>query len=228
MQKPAERILNALGIENTIEFHFREIFLNHGMKIAVTGGIATGKSTVSKLLATCLKTSALNADLICRDLMNKGQPGWHGIYQTWGERFMDAEGRIERRLLRETIFAEKTIRLELERILHPLVRAEIGKSVLEKMITGEDLLVEVPLLFEVGWQGDFDWIVTVFATEITCVQRIISRDKVTEPDARSILAAQMPVGCKALLADSVIDNSGLWTHTCLQVYHLAGCLREKC
>ena len=198
------------------------------MKIAVTGGIATGKSTVSRLLATCLKTAVLDADLICRDLMNKGQPGWNGIHQAWGERFMDAEGRIERRLLRETIFAEKTIRLELERILHPLVRAEIDKSALEKKITGDDLLVEVPLLFEVGWQGDFDWIVAVFATEARCVKRIISRDNVTEHDARSIIAAQMPVVCKALLADSVIDNSGLWTHTCLQVYHLAGCLRKSC
>jgi|WetSurMetagenome_2_1015567.scaffolds.fasta_scaffold355216_2 dephospho-CoA kinase len=192
------------------------------MKIAVTGGIATGKSTVSRLLATCLKTCALDADLICRDLMNKGQPGWHGIFQAWGERFMDAEGRIDRRLLRKTIFAEKTMRLELERILHPLVRAEIARSAREKKRTGDDLLVEVPLLYEVGWQGDFDWIVTVFATESKCVQRIISRDNVTEHDARNILTAQMPVVCKALLADSVIDNSGLWAYTCFQVYHLAG------
>jgi dephospho-CoA kinase len=198
------------------------------MKIAVTGGIATGKSTVSRLLAQCLETCVLDADLICRDLMNKGQLGWHGIHQAWGQRFMDSEGRIDKRLLRKTIFAEKTTRLQLEGILHPLVRAEIDRSAEQKKSSGDDLLVEVPLLYEVGWQGDFDWIVTVFATESRCVQRIISRDNVTDQDARSILSVQMPVVCKALLADSVIDNSGFWTHTCLQVYHLAGYLRKSC
>jgi dephospho-CoA kinase len=198
------------------------------MKIAVTGGIATGKSTVSRLLATCLDTCVLDADLICRDLMNKGQPGWHGIHQAWGQRFMDSEGRIDRPLLRKTIFTEKTMRLQLEGILHPLVRAEIDRSALEKKTTGDDLVVEVPLLYEVGWQGHFDWVVTVFATESRCMQRIVSRDNVTEQDARNILTAQMPIICKALQADSVIDNSGFWIHTCLQIYHLAKYLRKFC
>jgi dephospho-CoA kinase len=198
------------------------------MKIAVTGGIATGKSTVSRLLAKCLKTEFLDTDLICRDLLNKGQPGWNGVHQAWGERFLDSEGLVDRGLLRKTIFVDKTIRFELERILHPLVRAKINRSSLEKTSTGKNLLVEVPLLYEVGWQDDFDWIVTVFATESRCVQRIIARDKATEQDARSIIFAQMPLVCKALLADSVIDNSGFWTFTCLQVCHLAGCMRKSC
>ena len=198
------------------------------MKIAVTGGIATGKSSVSRLLAKCLKTESLDADLICRDLLNKGQPGWKGVHQAWGARFFDSEGLIDRGLLRKTIFVDKTIRLELERILHPLVRNTINRSALEKTSTGKNLLVEVPLLYEVGWQDDFDWIVTVFAEENRCVQRIIVRDKATEQDARSIISAQMPLVCKALLADSVIDNSGFWTFTCLQVCHLAGCMRKSC
>jgi dephospho-CoA kinase len=196
------------------------------MKIAVTGGIATGKSTVSRLLAQCLEAHVLDADLICHELMDQGRPGWHGIHQAWGQRFMDSEDRIDRRLLRNTIFAEKSMRLQLEGILHPLIRAEIERSAVEKKSTGEDLLVEIPLLYEVGWQGYFDWIVTVFATESRCLQRIISRDNVTVRNARSILAVQMPVLCKALLADSVIDNSGCWAYTCLQIYHLAGYLRK--
>ena len=199
----------------------------HGMKIAVTGGIATGKSTVARLLAKCLKTDVVDADVICRNLLNKGQPGWLGVRQAWGARFLDSQGAIDRGLLRKTIFADKTVRLRLERILHPLVRIEINRSALEKIATGEVLLVEVPLLYEVGWLDDFDWIVTVFAEESRCVQRIIARDKTTEYDARSIIAAQMPVVCKALLANSVIDNSGLWLFTCLQIYQLAGCLRKS-
>lgn len=196
------------------------------MKIAVTGGIATGKSTVSRLLAKCLGADVIDADLICRDLLINGQPGWHGVRQAWGERFMDTKGRIDRVLLRNTIFADDAVRLGLEQILHPLVRTEIDKAALQKKLIGEDLLVEIPLLFETGWQDDFDWIVTIFATENRCVQRIVARDKVTKENAKRILAVQMPLVCKALLADSVIDNSGLFIHTCLQVYHLAECLRK--
>jgi dephospho-CoA kinase len=198
------------------------------MKIAVTGGIATGKSTVAKLLGRCLGADVLDADRVCRDLLIKGQPGWHGVHMAWGERFMDPQGHIDRILLRNTIFDDRTVRLELEQILHPLVHIEINASALQKKLAGEDLLVEVPLLFEVGWQNDFDWIVTIFASENQCVQRIVARDKVTEDDAGRILAAQMPLACKALLADSVIDNSGVFLHTCLQVYHLAGYLRKSC
>ena len=197
------------------------------MIIAVTGGIATGKSTVSRLLGRCLGADVLDADLLCRDLLIKGNPGWRSVQQVWGERFMDPQGEIDRILLRNTIFADGKVRRELEQILHPLVRVEVNTAGHRKRQAGEDLLVEVPLLFEVGWQDDFDWTVTIFASANRCVQRIVARDKVTEEDAGRILAAQMPSICKALLADSVIDNSGFFLNTCLQVYHLAGYLRKS-
>jgi dephospho-CoA kinase len=197
------------------------------MIIAVTGGIATGKSTVSRLLGRCLGADVLDADLLCRDLLIKGNPGWQDVQQVWGERFMNPQGEIDRILLRNTIFEDGKIRRELEQILHPLVRAEINSAAHRKKMAGEALLVEVPLLFEVGWQEDFDWTVTVFASADCCMQRIVSRDKVTEEDAGRILSAQMPSVCKAFLADSVIDNSGFFLHTCLQVYHLAGYLRKS-
>jgi dephospho-CoA kinase len=196
------------------------------MNIAITGGIATGKSTVSRLLGKCLGVDIVDADQLCRDLLVKGQPGWQGVYWAWGKRFIDSHGQIDRILLRNTIFADSTVRRDLEQILHPLVRIEITALAHRKKLAGEALLVEVPLLFEVGWQDDFDWVVSVFATENRCVQRIVARDKVTEEDAGKILAAQMPSVCKALLANSVIDNSGVFPFTCLQVYHLAGYLRK--
>jgi dephospho-CoA kinase len=198
------------------------------MKIAITGGIATGKSTVARLLSKCLGADILDADSICRDLLLKDQPGWKGVYLAWGERFMDQHGQIDRVLLRATIFADKAIRLELEKILHPLVRTEIEKISQKNKQNGRDILVEVPLLFEVGWQTDFDWVITIFTTESRCIQRIVARDRVTSQDAERVLAVQMPLMCKALLADSVIDNSGLWANTCFQVFHLAGYLRKSC
>lgn len=197
------------------------------MKIAITGGIATGKSTVARLLGDCLSAQVLDADKICRDLLAQGQAGWQQVSQVWGKRFMDACGKIDRVLLRKAIFADKNIRLQLEGILHPLARAEIISIARQKERRGEDLLVEVPLLFEVGWRQDFEWVVTIFATEKRCLQRIVTRDKVTRQEAEKVLAAQMPVACKALLADSVIDNSGHFALTCLQVYRLAGYLRNS-
>ncbi len=198
------------------------------MKIAVTGGIATGKSTVSRLLGRCLGAEILDADRICRDLLMRGQSGWREVRRVWGERFMDADGEIDRALLRRSVFADKDVRLELERILHPLARAEIAASAQRNERPGRHLLIEVPLLFEVGWREDFAWVVAVFATEKRCLQRVVDRDNVTLHDAGRILAVQMPSSCKALLADSVIDNSGYFAYTCLQVYHLARYLRNSC
>jgi dephospho-CoA kinase len=198
------------------------------MNIAVTGGIATGKSTVSRLLGRCLGAEIMDSDILCRDLLIKERPGWQGVRQAWGGRFMDSQGEIDRVLLRKTIFADKKVRKNLEQILHPLVRAEMNALAHRKKVVGETVLAEVPLLFEVGWQDDFDWVVTVFASEDRCVRRIVTRDKVSEEDAGKILAAQMPSVCKALLADSVIDNSGAFPLTSLQVYHLAGYLRKLC
>lgn len=198
------------------------------MNIAITGGIATGKSTISRLLGKCLGVEVVDADRLCRDLLIKGQSGWQGMHQAWGDRFMDPHGQIDRILLRNTIFADSTVRRELEQILHPLVRIEITALAQRKKLEGEALLVEVPLLFEVGWQDDFDWVVSIFASEDRCVQRIVARDKVSAEDAGKILAAQMPSVCKAFLANSVIDNSGVFPFTCLQVYHLARYLRKSC
>ncbi len=198
------------------------------MNIAMTGGIATGKSTVCRLLGRRLGAEVLDADEICRDLLVQGKAGWRGVRRVWGERFFDAYGNIDRTLLRRTIFADEKVRRELEQILHPLARKEIARSARQKEKSGKNLIIEVPLLFEVGWQNDFDWVVTIFATEKRCLQRIVIRDNVTEEEARKALAVQMPLACKALLADSVIDNSGCFAHTWYQVYRLAGYLRKSC
>jgi len=195
--------------------------------IAVTGGIATGKSTVARILGRYLGADVLDADRICRDLLVREQPGWREVRRIWGDRFIDTGGEIDRSLLRKAVFSDKKLRQKLEKILHPIVRAEIAESARKKESCGENILAEVPLLYEVGWQQDFDWVVTVYATEKRCLQRIVIRDNVTLQDAGKVLAAQMPIVCKALFADSVIDNSGHLAHTCFQICHLAGYLRNS-
>jgi len=189
--------------------------------IGVTGGMGAGKSSVSALLGKILLFDILSADILCRNLLQHNMPGWHGIREKWGDRFFDQDGNIDRPALRQALFADPVIRQGVERVLHPLVRQEIMIRVAEKRSSHAGMVIEVPLLFEVGWQDDFDWIVVVYAETECCVQRIVRRDLVTMEAGRIAMGAQISLNEKALRADSVIENSGPFALTILQIYHLA-------
>lgn len=191
------------------------------MIVGVTGGMGAGKSSVAGLLGKRLKFDVLNADILCRDLLQQKMPGWYGIREKWGDRFFDQNGNIERPVLRQALFTDPVIRQGVELVLHPLVRQEIISRVAEKRLNMSGMVVEVPLLFEVGWQDDFDWIVVVYAELECCVQRIVSRDLVSLEGGRAAVSAQISLEEKALRADSVIENSGSFAWTILQIYHLA-------
>lgn len=196
------------------------------MNIAVTGGMGTGKSSVAALLGKILAFEVLNADLMCRLLLFPGNPGWLGLRERWENRFFEADGSIDRVALRQKIFVDATFRHELEEILHPLVRQQILDRI--KMISPDFLgtIVEVPLLFEVGWQRDFDNVLVVYADEVGCLERIVKRDQVKVDDAKNAFLTQLPLSEKVMQADSVIDNSGSWVVTSLQIYHLAHYYRQ--
>jgi len=189
--------------------------------IGVTGGMGAGKSSVAGLLGKILKFDVLSADILCRSLLQQNMPGWHGIREKWGDRFFDQSGNIDRPVLRQALFVDPVIRQGVERVLHPFVRQEIMSRVAEKRSSHAGMVVEVPLLFEVGWQDDFDWIVVVYAETECCVQRIVRRDLVTMEAGRIAMGAQISLNEKALRADSVIENSGPFALTILQIYHLA-------
>jgi len=193
--------------------------------VGLTGGMGAGKSVVAGILARLLGFDLLDADLLCRDLLQQNMPGWQGIQQKWGSRFFDLSANIDRPALRKALFTDPAVRQGVERILHPLVRQEIIVRAGEKRSAPAGLVVEVPLLFEVGWQDDFDWIVVVYAQKERCAQRIVKRDQVSLEDAWAAVSAQIPLEEKALQADSVIENSGPLTQTILQVYHLARFLK---
>ncbi|MBU0664283.1 MAG: dephospho-CoA kinase [Proteobacteria bacterium] len=183
--------------------------------------MGSGKSFVAVLLGKLLGVDVLSADILCRDLLQIQMPGWQGIQEKWGSRFLDFAGNIDRAVLRKVLFAEPEVRRGVEQILHPLVRQEIISRAAEKRVSLEGMVVEVPLLFEVGWQNDFDWIVVVYSEHECCVQRIVRRDSVSQEEGRSAISAQISLEEKALQADSVIENSGPLALTVLQVYHLA-------
>lgn len=200
--------------------------------VAVTGGMGSGKSSVAAYLCEISGARGLSADALCRQLLAPGAAGWLAVRRAFGERFFLADQSIDRPLLRKVLFEEHQFRQELNTLLHPLVRNEIT-SCLEKAMDlfseaeaqpQARFVVEVPLLYEAHWEHDFSQVVVAYADAEACLRRLMLRDRISEAEAEKALATQMPLAHKALLADHVIDNSGPWSDTCLQIVHLRNLL----
>jgi len=195
-------------------------------KIGLTGGIASGKSRVAEMLAAMLHCVHLDADEICRRLLEPEAEGWREISKIFGSRYMTGDGTINRPLLRQDIFSDKDLRRKINSVIHPLVKKEI--MVQMDRITASDsqamVLVEVPLLYEVGWVDLFDTVIVVYADYETCLRRLMSRDGVGRTTAANEMESQFPLTEKILQADHVIDNTGRLTDTQKQVKHLSGLL----
>ncbi|MGV1098766.1 dephospho-CoA kinase [Thiovibrio sp. JS02] len=191
--------------------------------VAVTGGMGAGKSSVARYLAEISGSLLLDADAICRDLLLPEAPGWLALRDAFGERFFGPDKQLDRPLLRRVLFAEEPFRLALNAVLHPLARREIHdrvRAVREGGPSSGGPVVEVPLLFEAGWEKDFSHVVVVYADDATCLARVMARDAVSLEEAAQALAAQLPLSQKIMRAEHVIDNNGPWEDTCLQILHL--------
>jgi dephospho-CoA kinase len=196
------------------------------MNIAITGTIGSGKSGVASALAGFMRVQCIDTDLLCRQLLQPGAAGQQQVADRWGSRFSGPDGALDRVALREAVFAEPQIRKELEGILHPEVLKIVRERMAEAAAGNEHLLVEIPLLYEVGWESDFDHVVAVYADPRSCVERTVARDRVASAQVESIMALQLSGEEKAARADSVINNSGIWSATILQVSLLARNLRR--
>jgi len=185
--------------------------------IAVTGSIGSGKSNVARSLARLMQAEHCDTDYICREMMEKEGEGWRRVIATWGQRFQADDDSIDRPKLREAIFNESSVRQELENILHPMVHKHLNDLMSRCKKSGKSLVAEIPLLFETGWQDEFDTVVTVSATRSQCVDRVMKRDRVSRKQANRILDAQMDMEEKIRRADYAIDNSGSEEKTHLQV-----------
>ena len=200
----------------------------HRSVVAITGGMGSGKSSVAACLCEIGGARGLNADTVCRQLLEPEAVGWLAVRKVFGGRFFLADQSIDRPLLRKVLFEDHEFRRELDALLHPLVRHEIA-SCIEKEIglfspSQSRVVVEVPLLYEAHWEHDFSRIVVAYADEKACQRRIMLRDRISKAEAEKAMATQMSLPRKALLADHVIDNSGAWSDTCLQIVHLRNLL----
>jgi len=176
--------------------------------VGLTGGIATGKSTVAAMFAA-RGAAVVDADRIAHALQEPGQPCHHQIVEAFGTEILDGAGRIDRRRLGARVFADPAAKRQLEAMMHPAIRAACENEIRAAEASVRAVcLVDAALILEAGQQDRFDAIVLVAAPEAVQVDRLVRTRGLTEAEARRRIQSQWTTAAKAALADFVIDNSG--------------------
>ena len=198
-------------------------------KIGITGGIASGKSSVSKMLSGLLECEHIDADDICRQLLEPREEGWREFTRAFGSSYLSDDETINRPLLRSDLFDSEQFRQNVNDIIHPIVKRVVLSRMNQIVESAPDLkvVVEVPLLYEVHWEDIFDTVVVVYADYETCLNRLVGRDGVNKSGAEKELQSQWPLAEKVKKANHVIDNSGLLADIKSQVEHLAELLQNN-
>jgi dephospho-CoA kinase len=173
--------------------------------VAVTGGIASGKSAVTARFEQ-LGVPVIDADLIARELVEPGEVALAEIVQRFGAGVLDAEGRLDRRQLRQHIFSDAGARRDLEAILHPRIRERMRARALAA--AAPYVVLAIPLLTAGSRYPFIDRVLVVDVPEALQIERLTRRDGVDETGARAALAAQIGRTERRALADDVVDNSG--------------------
>jgi dephospho-CoA kinase len=179
------------------------------MYLGLTGNIAGGKTTVAKMFEK-LGCYTIDTDIISRTVMSKdGGLAYAPVVEAFGTEILDADGNIDRKVLRNIIFSDPTARKKLERITHPAILKTESKLVGE--IKGKDdkaiILTQAALCVETGAYTRFDGLVVVYCEPEEQLRRVMKRDNISREDAEKIIAAQMPIDEKVKYADFIINNS---------------------
>lgn len=189
------------------------------LRIGLTGGIGTGKSSVARLLAE-LGAAVLDADDVARRVVEPDGPAYDAVVSRFGPGVLGPDGRIDRAALADIVFADPAARRDLEAIVHPAVRAEIDRRIEALRRLPEPpavVVVEIPLLFEAGRAADFDQVWVVYAPDEVAAARASARSGLDPERVRARQQAQWPIAEKVRRADVVIDNGGDWAQTEAQV-----------
>ncbi len=174
--------------------------------IGLTGGIATGKSTVAAMFER-RNCAVIDADRIAREVVEPGSFGLESLCLQFGRGILDGEGRLDRAGLGKRVFGDPALLARLNEILHPLILTRIGEALEAFRQAGEEMvLLDAPLLFETGFHGRVDAVVVVYAAEEVQRRRLMERDGLTPEEAGQRIASQMPLEDKVRQADFVIDN----------------------
>ena len=193
------------------------------VRVALTGGIATGKSTVLRLLES-RQIPTVDADVLAREAVAPGTAGLKAVMARFGMGVIDAAGALDRRALASVVFADPDARRDLERIVHPAVYAAILQWLAGLPADARVAVADIPLLFETGHEGDFDRVVVAACPPDEQLRRVMARDGVSEAEARARRDAQWPIAEKVARADHVIWTTGPRSETERQVDELVQAL----
>ena len=186
-------------------------------RIGLTGGVASGKSTVAEIFAD-LGAPVVDTDVVAREVVAPGESGLEAVTAAFGKEILLPSGELDRRALRSIVFSDPQRRKRLESILHPLIRARTLQLI--DALEAPYVIVVVPLLIETGFAELVDRILVVDCPEAQQLERLRRRDDVSEDEAQAMIAAQATRQDRLARADDVIDNRGSLEATQAQVQAL--------
>ncbi len=193
--------------------------------VGLTGGIASGKSTVSRMFEEA-GVPVICADELAREAVDPGSPLLGEIRRLFGDAVIDRQGRLDRAAMARLVFQDASRRKILESIVHPWVMAETQRRIKELATQGHAVVVvDVPLLYEVGWKAAFDQVIVVYVPDAIQAARLTERNEMDPLEVSARLRAQMPIEEKRKRADVVVDNSGTIEETRRQVEKVLAALR---
>lgn len=183
------------------------------MIIGLTGGIASGKSTVSNMIKE-LKIPVIDADIIAREVVEVGEVAFQKIVDSFGSEILNETGSLDRKKLGAIVFNNKEKRLILNKIVHPIIRERIHEKIeIQKQSGSNTIVLDMPLLFENKLTYLVDKTIVIFVDPKIQIERLKIRDKFSDEEALARIGSQMDLKEKISLADEVIDNHGLLDDT---------------
>ena len=196
--------------------------------IGLTGGIATGKSTVSAILKKA-GAIVIDADHIAREVVQKGLPAYRDIVGHFGTDILLPDGEIDRNVLADIIFNDPAEKKRLNSIVHPRVTKVVDQHLkqLEKTHSNAIVILDIPLLLEVGMHTDLNEIIVVYAPQKIQIERLMHRDRISKSEALARVRSQMPIEEKKKKATIVIDNSGSIENTRKQTLDIFNRLNDS-
>ncbi len=188
------------------------------LKIGLTGGVATGKSSVAKMFE---KEGAflIDMDKVAREVVKPGARAWEEIVKSFGRDILLSDGNIDRKKLGAIIFNDISKRRQLEDITHPVILKETDR-LLDKIYKKDPkaiVVIEIPLLIEKNLMNFVDVVVLVYVPTEIQLKRLTKRDKITIREAREKIKSQIPIDEKVPLADYIVNNEGSLYKTCEEV-----------
>ncbi len=171
----------------------------------VTGGIASGKSAVSGYFSR-LGIPVIDTDRIAHQIVEPGQAALDRIVETFGKNFLDSDGRLNRRKMRQAIFSDTEVKSRLEMILHPLIEAEVSRKTAG--LDGPYCILVIPLYSRASSYPWIDRVLVVDVPEALQIERVMARDLISREQAEAILQAQLGRRERLALADDIVENSG--------------------